>query len=73
MQLVAVGRTRVRWSRLSGVDRPVLILHGDADLIVPPENADVSQRAIPARRCSTLPGAGHIFTTDATMSPYGDA
>lgn len=65
-QLMAVGRYRGAMGRLGGVDRPVLILHGDADLLVPPANAQVLARAIPGARVHTLAGAGHIFTTDAT-------
>jgi hypothetical protein len=38
-QLAAAARFRGTWSRLPGIDNETLVLHGTADLIVPPENA----------------------------------
>ena len=66
MQLAAVGKYSGVRPRLSELDCPVLILHGTADLIVPPENAEVLKKAIPHAKVHMLPGAGHVFTTDAT-------
>lgn len=56
------------WSsyrRLPRIQAPTLIVHGDRDLILPPENAAILERRIPGARKVVLPGAGHLFTTDA--------
>lgn len=65
-QLMAVGRFPGTRDRLGTLAAPVLILHGDADRLVPPANAQVLAREIPGARLHMLSGAGHIFTTDAT-------
>ena len=65
-QLTAVGAYAGALPRLGEVERPVLVLHGSDDRLVPPENAAVLARAIPGSRSHIISGAGHIFTTDAT-------
>ncbi len=59
-QLAAV----IRWdasSRLGEIRVPTLVLTGDADRLVPPENSRRLAEAIPGARLSSLPGAGHCF------------
>jgi 3-oxoadipate enol-lactonase len=65
-QLMAVGRFEGTRDRLGTLTVPVLILHGDADRLVPPANAQILAHEIPRARLHMLSGAGHIFTTDAT-------
>lgn len=69
-QLLAI----LRWSsyrRLPGISVPTLIVHGDSDLIVPPENAEILASRIPNARTCTVPNAGHIFTTDQPELSHG--
>jgi len=47
--------------RISSLRMPVLILHGDQDQVVPPGNADLLAKRIPAARVRMLPGAGHLL------------
>jgi pimeloyl-ACP methyl ester carboxylesterase len=51
-------------SRLGEVDVPTLVLHGDADRLVQPGNAQLLADAIPGARLEWLPGASHVFWTD---------
>jgi poly(3-hydroxyalkanoate) depolymerase len=41
--------------------QPTLVLHGDADPIVPPVNGRILAAHIPDARLISLPGAGHLF------------
>lgn len=45
-------------------DVPVTIAWGAADRVLPPSNARVAQRQLPAARFVTLPGCGHVPMTD---------
>lgn len=47
------------YDRLSGIEAPVLVLSGDADAIVNPENTRELARVIPGAREIIYPGAGH--------------
>lgn len=55
---VALHRTE---RRLSRIEVPTLVLTGDADRLVPPQNSRRLARAIPGARLVELPGAGHCF------------
>ncbi len=46
---------------LQHVDVPTLVLTGDSDRIVPPENSRVLHAAIPGAKFRELRGAGHVF------------
>jgi pimeloyl-ACP methyl ester carboxylesterase len=50
--------------RLGQVEIPTLILHGTADRLVDPRNAQVLARGIPHARLELLEGAGHVLITD---------
>lgn len=65
-QLRAVNRYPGTLSRLHVISVPVLIVHGDADRLVPPANAELLAGAIRGSRMHLIAGAGHILTTDAT-------
>ena len=43
---------------------PTLVIHGETDRLVPPENGRVVARAIPGSMLVTLPRASHIYMTD---------
>ena len=52
--------------RLPEMRMPVLVLHGDADLLVPLHYGEELARLIPGSELVVLPGSGHGFITDAT-------
>ena len=70
-QLIAVNTYRGSFSRLPQLRKPTLILHGSADLLVPPANANLLQSAIKGSELRIFDGAGHIFTTDALGATIG--
>jgi pimeloyl-ACP methyl ester carboxylesterase len=65
-QLGAVRDYQGSASRLHTLTVPVLVVHGTADRLVPPANADLLTRSIPGARLAMLDGAGHVFVTDRT-------
>ncbi|WP_205698026.1 alpha/beta fold hydrolase [Conexibacter sp. SYSU D00693] len=48
-----------RAASLGDVSAPTLLLHGGADVMVPPRNAKVMARALPDAELHVVPGAGH--------------
>ena len=46
---------------LAGLKMPVLVMHGDADLMIPLENGLALARAVPDAELILYPGAGHLF------------
>jgi pimeloyl-ACP methyl ester carboxylesterase len=50
--------------RLGALAMPVLIIHGETDRLVPPENGRILARAIPQSKLVMIPNASHIFFTD---------
>jgi pimeloyl-ACP methyl ester carboxylesterase len=58
-QMVAVMEND-RYDALPEIKAPTLIIHGDADPLVPPPNADVLARRIPGAKQLTLRGCGHL-------------
>ena len=51
-------------SRLPRIEAPTLVVHGEEDRLVPPENGRRLARSIPNARFRLVPDAGHILTTD---------
>ncbi|MEW6444122.1 MAG: alpha/beta fold hydrolase [bacterium] len=49
------------YERLHEIRKPTLIVTGDEDILVPPENSRILERRIPGARLVVLPGAGHAF------------
>jgi len=49
------------YDRLGQIKCPVLIVHGDSDVLVPPANADLIKSKIPQAEMYIIPGAGHAF------------
>jgi len=47
--------------RLAQIKAPTLILHGDADVLVPPENGRLLHQLIAGSDLVIIPGAGHMF------------
>lgn len=69
-QLRAIGRFS-SWDRLPDMRVPTLVVHGEADTLIPYENgANLSQR-IPGARLRTLPNVGHLVPLEAPLETYG--
>jgi pimeloyl-ACP methyl ester carboxylesterase len=54
--------------RLKAIAVPTLVIHGDSDLLVPPENGRILAGAIPGARLVMLPSASHLFMTDQPVA-----
>ncbi|MGA9768857.1 MAG: alpha/beta fold hydrolase [Blastocatellia bacterium] len=52
------------YNRLSQIAAPTLVIHGETDKLVPPENGRLIAEMIPGARLMMLPAASHIFVTD---------
>ena len=52
------------FDRLSQIKCPVMIVHGDADVLVPPENAHLIKSKIAHAELYMIPGAGHAFQSN---------
>jgi 3-oxoadipate enol-lactonase len=63
-QLQAIREWSGALSRLRDVRVPTLVIHGETDRLVPPQNAQILVDAIPNAQLVMLPGASHIFFTD---------
>jgi 3-oxoadipate enol-lactonase len=63
------------WSafdRLGQIKAPTLIVHGDTDELVPPENGRILAQNIAGSRLVMLPHASHIFTTDKPEASHSE-
>ncbi len=49
------------YERLAQVQAPTLIMHGDRDLLIPVENAEVLRKQIEGSQVQIVPGVGHNF------------
>lgn len=61
MGQLAAGLAFDASDRVGSISCPVLVLHGDADAVVPVERAPELAAAIPGARLEILEGAGHLF------------
>jgi pimeloyl-ACP methyl ester carboxylesterase len=52
------------FDRLPSIEARTLVIHGETDELVPPENAKIIADRIPGAGLVMLPHASHIFTTD---------
>ncbi|MBI3650038.1 MAG: alpha/beta fold hydrolase [Acidobacteria bacterium] len=52
--------------RLSQITAPTLVIHGESDALVPPENGRLIAALIPQAKLLMLKNASHIFMTDQT-------
>ncbi|MGB2676329.1 MAG: alpha/beta fold hydrolase [Candidatus Acidiferrum sp.] len=52
------------YSRLSQITAPTLVIHGQSDRLVPPENAKLIADRIPGAKRLMIPHASHLFITD---------
>ncbi|MFZ5643283.1 MAG: alpha/beta fold hydrolase [Bacillota bacterium] len=49
-------------SRLGEINTPTLVITGDADILIPPENSKIIAERIPGAKLTVLKGSGHGFT-----------
>jgi 3-oxoadipate enol-lactonase len=71
-QLQAIREWPGAGPRLGAIAVPTLVIHGDTDRLVPPQNAALLAAAIPDAQLVMLPHASHIFFTDQFRAA-GDA
>ena len=53
-----------RWDDLPSITTPTLVLHGELDALVPPENGERIAERIPGAEHVTVAGANHLLMTD---------
>jgi 3-oxoadipate enol-lactonase len=58
------------FDELGAIAAETLVVHGDEDRMVPPVNGELLAAAIPGARLERVPGAAHLYPTDA---PRADA
>jgi pimeloyl-ACP methyl ester carboxylesterase len=58
-QILAIGADSGREAVLAGITSPALVLHGDADVLVPIACGEDTARRIPGARFVAVPGMGH--------------
>jgi pimeloyl-ACP methyl ester carboxylesterase len=49
------------YDRLEQINCPVMIVHGEADVLVPPENAAIIKSKLRQAEVVMIPGAGHAY------------
>jgi pimeloyl-ACP methyl ester carboxylesterase len=60
-QQMAAVQGHDTYGRLPQIKAPTLVLHGDLDLLVPPENGRILAERIPGAVLRLIPGAAHMF------------
>jgi 3-oxoadipate enol-lactonase len=63
-QLAGIRAWSGTFDRLGALTMPTLVIHGETDQLVPPENGRIVAGAIPGARLVMIPRASHIFFTD---------
>jgi pimeloyl-ACP methyl ester carboxylesterase len=61
---VAAAAGHNTMGRLHAIAAPTLVVHGEADVVIPPSNGRLLAQAIRGAELKTWPGAGHLFGTD---------
>jgi 3-oxoadipate enol-lactonase len=59
------------YERLPQIKAPTLIIHGETDQLVPPQNAHILHERIAGSRLAMLPNASHILMTDQPQACHG--
>jgi pimeloyl-ACP methyl ester carboxylesterase len=63
---LAAARSHAAWERLSSIRAPTLVIAGEEDRVVPPENSRRIASRIPGAKLVLLPGAPHrLFAENA--------
>lgn len=58
--------------RIAHLRLPVLVMHGDADRLIPVENGLALARTIPGAKLILYPGAGHLFFVEQAAAANRD-
>lgn len=66
MQQSMAASTHDAAARLHRIQTPTLVMHGDQDRLLPPENAEVLARLIPGAQLRVVHGAGHFYPVRRT-------
>ena len=61
------------WEALPGIQVPVLVMAGDVDVLVPPENAKRIADRIPGAQLHVFQGWGHGFKCPAQLAEVVNA
>jgi pimeloyl-ACP methyl ester carboxylesterase len=61
MKQMAAVQAFDSYDRLPRITAPTLIVHGDLDLLAPPDNGRILHERIPGSRLEIIGGAGHMF------------
>jgi pimeloyl-ACP methyl ester carboxylesterase len=61
MRQAAAVQAFESFERLPEIQAPTLIIGGDRDLLIPPQNSHILRERIPNSRLAVIPGAGHVF------------
>lgn len=69
-QLRAIGKFSA-WDRLPDAQVPTLVIHGDADPLIPYENGVALSERIPGAKLRTLPNVGHLVPLEAPFETFG--
>ena len=62
-QVMAAG-AHDTWEELPKISAPTLVVHGDADILLPTENGRILAERIPGAELVLVPGAGHMLQAD---------
>ncbi len=58
--------------RVSEIRAPTLVLAGDSDILIPPENGRILAEKIPGAEFRTIEGAGHLFWISHPNETYSE-
>jgi pimeloyl-ACP methyl ester carboxylesterase len=64
MHQLAVAATHNRMLSVGNIKAPTLVVHGEEDATMSPENARIMAASIPGAELQMWPGAGHYYVTD---------
>jgi len=62
---IQAAMTHDTWAEIASIRVPSLVVHGDADLLVPVQNGTHLAARIPGAELRLIPGAGHMLQSDA--------
>lgn len=69
-QLRAIGKFSA-WDRLPDIRVPTLVVHGEADPLIPYDNGVGLSRRIPGAQLRPLPNVGHLVPLEAPFETFG--
>ena len=60
------------YSRLPDIKSPTMVMTGDVDILIPPENSELLASQIPGSVLKSYDGVGHAFMTEAREAVTSD-